>query len=179
MSPGPAGAGRPKSVVFPSSSTSPATTTSPKMSHTRSQSQAVFGNALVPTSQSSHGMARHTREGTPGSNTFAPSFIKTEEMRRSADAVKGIEGENDFSGKRYVWLQDPQTAFVKGWIVQDLGGNRILVQCEDGSVSWPSSPALPQAWSCIANSGVTATRGRRGQRRQGQSGQVRQGQRHG
>lgn len=48
--------------------------------------------------------------------------------------VKGIEGENDFSGKRYVWLKDPQQAFVKGWVVEELGGNRILVQCDDGSV---------------------------------------------
>lgn len=69
------------------------------------------------------------------SNTFAPSFIKGDDMRRKSDVVNGIEGENDFSGKRYVWLKDPQTAFVKGWIVEDLGGNRILVQCDDGRVS--------------------------------------------
>lgn len=56
-------------------------------------------------------------------------------MRRGSDVVDGIEGENDFSGKRYVWLKDPQTAFVKGWVVEDLGENRILVQCDDGSVS--------------------------------------------
>lgn len=49
--------------------------------------------------------------------------------------VKGIEGENDFSGKRYVWLKDPKQAFVKGWVVEELGGNRLLVQCDDGSVS--------------------------------------------
>lgn len=55
-------------------------------------------------------------------------------MRTNVDAVDGIEGENDFSGKRYVWLRDPKTAFVKGWIVEDLGGDRILVQCDDGSV---------------------------------------------
>lgn len=55
-------------------------------------------------------------------------------MRRSIDVVKGIEGENDFSGRRYVWLKDPQTAFVKGWIVEDLSAGRILVQCDDGSV---------------------------------------------
>lgn len=48
--------------------------------------------------------------------------------------VNGIEGENDFSGKRYVWLKDPQQAFVKGWVVEELGSNRILVQCDDGSV---------------------------------------------
>lgn len=56
-------------------------------------------------------------------------------MRRSLDTVRGIEGENDFSGKRYVWLKDPKAAFVKGWIVEELGGGRILVQCDDGSVS--------------------------------------------
>lgn len=49
--------------------------------------------------------------------------------------MKGIEGENDFSGKRYVWLKDPQTAFVKGWVVEELEGGRLLVQCDDGSVS--------------------------------------------
>ncbi len=76
-----------------------------------------------------------SREGTPTSSTFAPSFIKTEDTRKSIDAVNGIEGENDFSGRRYVWLKDPQTAFVKGWVVEELGGNRILVQCDDGNVS--------------------------------------------
>ena len=58
-------------------------------------------------------------------------------MRKPVDVVKGIEGENDFSGKRYVWLKDPQQAFVKGWVVEELGRNRILVQCDDGSVCCP------------------------------------------
>ncbi|RAL67585.1 hypothetical protein DID88_008338 [Monilinia fructigena] len=30
-------------------------------------------------------------------------------------------------------LKDPQTAFVKGWIVEELENNHILVQCDDGS----------------------------------------------
>lgn len=75
-----------------------------------------------------------TRAATATSNTFAPSFIKTEEMRRGSEPIKGIEGENDFSGKRYVWLKDPECAFVKGWVVEELGGSQILVQCDDGSV---------------------------------------------
>ncbi|KAL2261572.1 hypothetical protein VTK26DRAFT_3858 [Humicola hyalothermophila] len=54
-------------------------------------------------------------------------------MRKHTDIVKGIEGENDFSGKKYVWLKDPQTAFVKGWVVEELDGNKLLVQCDDGS----------------------------------------------
>jgi myosin heavy chain 9/10/11/14 len=56
-------------------------------------------------------------------------------MRKQVDIVNGIEGENDFSGRRYVWLKDPQAAFVKGWVVEELPGNRLLVQCDDGSVS--------------------------------------------
>jgi myosin protein heavy chain len=77
----------------------------------------------------------NSKTGTPTSNTFAPSFIQSEDLKRGAEVVRGIEGENDFSGKRYVWLKDPQTAFVKGWIVEELGNNQILVQCDDGSVS--------------------------------------------
>ncbi|KAH9218314.1 hypothetical protein DL95DRAFT_385721, partial [Leptodontidium sp. 2 PMI_412] len=81
-------------------------------------------------------VARHrsnSKAVLPSSNTFAPSFIKSEEMQRGVDTVKGIEGENDFSGKRYVWLKDPNTAFVKGWVVEELEDNHILVQCDDGS----------------------------------------------
>ncbi|SPQ19096.1 821b4c22-5052-40eb-93df-7bf7ac466141 [Thermothielavioides terrestris] len=74
-----------------------------------------------------------SREGTPSSSTFAPSYLKTEDMRKPTDIVRGIEGENDFSGKKYVWLKDPQTAFVKGWVVEELPENRLLVQCDDGS----------------------------------------------
>lgn len=53
---------------------------------------------------------------------------------READGIKSIEGENDFSGKRYVWLKDPTLAFMKGWVVEELEADRLLVQCEDGSV---------------------------------------------
>jgi myosin protein heavy chain len=81
----------------------------------------------------------NSKTGTPTSNTFAPSFIKAEDMQRGIEVVKGIEGENDFSGKRYIWLKDPQKAFVKGWIVEELGNNQILVQCDDGSVRWTLS----------------------------------------
>jgi hypothetical protein len=56
-------------------------------------------------------------------------------MQKPMPTVNGIEGENDFSGKRYVWLKDPNTAFVKGWVVEELGDGRLRVQCDDGSVS--------------------------------------------
>lgn len=51
--------------------------------------------------------------------------------------MNSIEGENDFSGRRYVWIKDPTTAFVKGWVVEELEGGSLLVQCDDGSVSEP------------------------------------------
>lgn len=89
------------------------------------------------------GHARHaSKNGSLSSGTFAPSFIKTEEMQRMYGPVKGIEGENDFSGKRYVWLKDPEKAFVKGWVVEDLGGNRLRVQCDDGTVSFSCQPRM-------------------------------------
>ncbi|KAM0356085.1 hypothetical protein ACHAPU_000479 [Fusarium lateritium] len=120
---------RPKSAIFSSSSAIPGLS-----AHNRTQSN---GSMAAITQGISGAVTRQRRSdsksGTPTSTTFAPSFIKTEEMERSHDAVKGIEGENDFSGKRYVWLKDPQAAFVRGWIVEELDGNQILVQCDDGT----------------------------------------------
>jgi myosin protein heavy chain len=68
------------------------------------------------------------------SNTFAPKFIQSESSEKD-NRVRGIEGENDFSGKRYVWVPDAKAAFVKGWVVEELESGRLLVQCDDGSVS--------------------------------------------
>lgn len=135
-SPGPPpGNVRPRSALFPSPLSPPPSSASPNSSsHVRGKS---FGGSLTPSlSEAKFGHARNLSKGdTPQSSTFAPSFIKSEEMRRGSDVVDGIEGENDFSGKRYVWLKDPQAAFVKGWVVEELDDNRILVQCDDGSVS--------------------------------------------
>ncbi|KAK4189770.1 putative myosin type-2 heavy chain 2 [Podospora australis] len=132
------GPGRPKSTLFspsPSPFSSSVSSPPPHHGHVRTQSQNSLATPLAqPIPIRSNGHARLlSREGTPGSGTFAPSFIKTEDMRKPTDVVKGIEGENDFSGKKYVWLKDPQTAFVKGWVVEELAGNRLLVQCDDGS----------------------------------------------
>jgi myosin protein heavy chain len=101
--------------------------------HSRNQSLSNINSILSPSGEST----RHrsgSKNATPSSNTFAPQFIKTEEARHPPLPVKGIEGENDFSGKRYVWLKDPQLAFIKGWIVEELPDGQILVQCDDGSV---------------------------------------------
>ncbi|OBU01826.1 hypothetical protein VE01_00548 [Pseudogymnoascus verrucosus] len=102
-------------------------------SHTRNQSYSpvttqTLGKGPVHSRQRSD-----SKISTTNSNTFAPSFIKTEESQERTKAIDGIEGENDFSGKRYVWLKDPGTAFIRGWIVEELEGGQILVQCDDGS----------------------------------------------
>jgi myosin protein heavy chain len=73
------------------------------------------------------------RRSNQSSGTFAPTFIKTEAAQRDTERVRGIEGENDFSGKRYVWIKDPKTAFVKGWVVHEIGNDNLMVQCEDGT----------------------------------------------
>ncbi|CAJ2504050.1 Uu.00g114440.m01.CDS01 [Anthostomella pinea] len=134
-SPAPSGSGssggRPKSAMFSSQSSLSNITTAPP-THTRTQSHTSIAANLASVTGDGPRHQR-ARSNTPNSSTFAPSFIKTEDMRRSIDVVRGIEGENDFSGKRYVWLKDPQAAFVKGWVVEELEGSRLLVQCDDGS----------------------------------------------
>ena len=120
--------GRPKSVVLPSPLSG-----SLNLGHNRNQSYSPMGT-ILPQHNLSTRIRSNSKTATPSSSTFAPSFINAEETRRGSEVVKGIEGENDFSGKRYVWLKDPQVAFVKGWIVEELEDNQILVQCDDGSV---------------------------------------------
>ncbi|PKS09414.1 hypothetical protein jhhlp_004029 [Lomentospora prolificans] len=130
-SPASSSAPRPKSTLISSPSMMSSTPAPPSHNRTRSQSTFAGHTPSLPTPL---GHSRtDSRLGTPASNTFAPSFIKADPMRPTYDAVKGIEGENDFSGKRYVWLKDPKAAFVKGWIVQEVDSQRVLVQCDDGS----------------------------------------------
>ena len=183
-SPAPSPIGRPKSALFSSSpSPLPGVPAPNPLSHSRSQSHispapgGVLPGAVRHSTVNGNGSSNgHTRElsrsATTASSTFAPSFIKTEDMRKPTDVVKGIEGENDFSGKKYVWLKDPQAAFVKGWVVEELEENRILVQCDDGSVSGPfcGSPV-----TLLYSRFATATGGRCRECRQGQPRQVRQG----
>ncbi|TVY73283.1 Myosin type-2 heavy chain [Lachnellula suecica] len=130
-SPVPGGAnGRPKSMVIGSPLSG---SQSPTNGHNRQQSYSSLAGVVAP-SHNGGGRFRSNSKGNGAtSNTFAPSFIKTDEARRGSEPVRGIEGENDFSGKRYVWLKDAQVAFVKGWIVEELSNNQLLVQCEDGS----------------------------------------------
>ncbi|KAI1943523.1 class II myosin [Ophidiomyces ophidiicola] len=117
---------RPKSVTF--ASPAPVHNTS----HARTPSFNPPGsNSLVnPISRQRSNSFRNNN--TPSSGTFAPQFIKSEELRKGADEIRGQEGDNDFSGKRYVWLKDSEKAFIRGLIVEESEGV-LLVQCDDGS----------------------------------------------
>ena len=124
---------RPQSMAFISPSSA-----SDVRGHNRNQSLQSFspsGNTSLALPRVVMPRSTSTRSSVQKSNTFAPSFIQTEEPQTDTERVRSIEGENDFSGKRYVWIRDPQTAFVKGWVVEELEGDQFLVQCDDGSVS--------------------------------------------
>lgn len=100
--------------------------------HLRNSSVSQISPTLSPVSGNRE-RSNSARKDT-ASGTFAPSFIKSEELRRGADQIRGLEGENDFSGNKYVWLRDTQKAFVRGLVLEELEGGRLLVQSDDGDV---------------------------------------------
>jgi len=113
---------------------SPIMAPTPAVNHVRHQSFAELGLGSLERKDSKR-ISVPARGSTANAGTFAPKFIKPESLDGAAERVGGIEGENDFSGKRYVWVKDPEVAFVRGWVVEDLPNARLLVQCDDGSVS--------------------------------------------
>lgn len=128
-SPGLISNSRPKSSIFSSPTSAQSFT-----GHSRNQSfSPLSGSNLIPV-QNTRSRSSSNRNCNQTSNTFAPSFIKAAELQEDSNRVGGIEGENDFSGKRFVWLRDPQLAFVKGWVIEEPDNGRLVVQCEDGSV---------------------------------------------
>lgn len=110
-------------------------------SHARTNSLADMGMLSLLTSVKPAATSS-PRQGSPAPGTFAPKFIKTE-LDGATDRVGGIEGENDFSGKRYVWVKDTEKAFVKGWVVEELSATLLRIQCEDGSVSIHNTATRP------------------------------------
>ncbi|OJJ48352.1 hypothetical protein ASPZODRAFT_1570923 [Penicilliopsis zonata CBS 506.65] len=116
---------RPKSAIM----TSPGRTEGAK-AHFRNSSVSQ----LSPTLLSAPGTRERSNSRNNGtSGTFAPEFIKSEELRRGAAEIRGIEGENDFSGNKYVWLRDPEKAFVRGLVVEEMEGGKLLVRSDDGN----------------------------------------------
>ncbi|KAL1303689.1 hypothetical protein AAFC00_007042 [Neodothiora populina] len=101
-------------------------------SHSRHQSFADLGLGSLERAPSKR-FSVSAKSSTPIGGTFAPKFIKSEARDGTAERVGGIEGENDFSGKRYVWAKDPDNAFVRAWVSEELPNGHIRIQCDDGS----------------------------------------------
>jgi myosin protein heavy chain len=118
---------RPKSAII-----TPSRGFEPSKGHLRNTSVSQISSPLSPASANRE--RSNSGRNNPASGTFAPSFIKTEELRRGADQIRGLEGENDFSGNKYVWLRDPEKAFVRGLVLEELEGGQLLVQSDDGDV---------------------------------------------
>ncbi|KAK3722942.1 class II myosin [Vermiconidia calcicola] len=103
------------------------------ISHSRNQSLTDFGMPGSGRSNSSLGRSGSVRSSTPA-GTFAPKFIEQESVDGAGERVRGIEGENDLTGKRYVWLRHPEKAFVKGEVLEELQNGMLKVLCDDGTL---------------------------------------------
>lgn len=101
-----------------------------KMAHARHQSLTQLSSPSLGRSDSR--LRSNSNRNSIPIGTFAPQFI-SEDTPDIAKPGGIVEGENDFSGKRYVWLRDAKTAFVRGWVVEELPGGKLLVQCDDGT----------------------------------------------
>ena len=88
---------------------------------------------MLARNNSSRARAGSLRQGSNslGSGTFAPQFIKSDTF--SASRKGDVDEEIDVSGKRYVWLDNSEKTFVRGWVVEEQVEDKLLVQCDDGS----------------------------------------------
>lgn len=130
-SPGPQnGSPRPKSAIIGSPSK-----IEPPKAHYRNSASIT---QLTPAAQSPHGGRDRSNSNRNSATigTFAPEFIKSEELQRGADQIRGLEGDNDFSGNKYVWLKDPERAFVRGLVLEEWENGQLLVQTDDGDVCY-------------------------------------------
>ncbi|KAF2725375.1 hypothetical protein K431DRAFT_336339 [Polychaeton citri CBS 116435] len=124
-----------------SSMTQSPTTPTRTLSHARHQSvQSIESTAagLARSDSQRRFRSGSVRASHAAGGTFSPQFIKIDSIDGAVGGVRGNDGELDASGKRYVWVKDPNTAFVKGFVLEhhDEGGalsGMLKVQCDDGS----------------------------------------------
>ncbi|KAK6542622.1 hypothetical protein TWF694_006566 [Orbilia ellipsospora] len=106
-------------------SSSPITSPQTGPSNTLRSSIGPFGKNANRTISSA------TNGGNKSNTTFAPTFIKKEPSSPKLTTSHSLEG-TDFSGKRWVWVKDPERAFVKGWVDSE-EDNILTVICDDGT----------------------------------------------
>ncbi|KAF3933671.1 Myosin-11 [Dactylellina cionopaga] len=91
----------------------------------RNSNGGLFGRA------NNRAMSTTSNNANKGNTTFAPSFIKKADPTSPKVTSHGLEG-TDFSGKRWVWVKDPERAFVKGYVEQE-EDNVLVIICDDGT----------------------------------------------
>lgn len=107
----------------------------PYPGHSRNHSLTPQASApLVTRNGGKHHRAHSLRNSLNTSTTFSPTFINTSDPDSGSARVDRIEGENDFSGKRYVWIKDVEKAYIQGSVIEEKDDGNLLVQCDDGSV---------------------------------------------
>ncbi|KAK9467953.1 P-loop containing nucleoside triphosphate hydrolase protein [Lipomyces arxii] len=87
-----------------------------------------------------HGRNFTSTPASKRTHTFTPTQIKSalkprddvdENSQVGAAAVDGAQSE--FSGKQWVWLTDPKTAFTKGFVTEEDTDGMLRVRCTDDS----------------------------------------------
>ena len=116
--------------------------TPPRLEHARTQSFSPLHSSSSVLSHNRGPSANNATNRNSSSNTFAPQFLKNDALRRASDQSDVPDSDVDFSGKRYVWLEDSGKAFVRGWVVEEIKHGCTLVECEDGSRREVSTSAL-------------------------------------
>ncbi|KAF9894577.1 hypothetical protein FE257_006463 [Aspergillus nanangensis] len=138
-SPAPQTKARPKSAIVASSPS--------KFEEARGHfrnSSFISQASPTPLARTANHQRSNSLRGEVASGTFAPEFIKSEELQKGADQIRGLEGDNDFSGNKYVWLRDPERAFIRGLVLEERDNGRLLVQNDDGEVCNPQEEENPR-----------------------------------
>lgn len=106
----------------------PAVFSSPKSGPSTPQQPQPFSPGSAVTA------ARHVRgTSSHASGTFTPTYLRPEALEKHQTPDQ-LDGEGDFSGKRYVWVIDQDKTFVRGEIVQMLDDGKVVVMCDDDTV---------------------------------------------
>lgn len=151
-------------------SISPLSPTPAIFGHSRNHSFSPQNSApVLPGGTVARRRSHSLRNSLSSSITFAPKFIAAHEIQEGTARIDRIEGENDFSGKRYVWLADAEKTFVQGCVVEERANGTLLVECEDGAVCGAHFPSFPNT----RLTGYLATRSRASNSGQSQPSEIR------
>jgi myosin protein heavy chain len=110
--------------------------------HVRNNSSSKIMGAPGQLARADSHRRSQSLRSSGATGTFAPTFIKADVSQGGLARVERIEGENDFSGKKYVWVKNSDCVFIQGWITEGDSGEFSLIQCEDGTQQEVHTQAL-------------------------------------